>query len=225
MKKIRKYRNTFSILLIVQIFLAITVMSLGDSKWMIIVGVCLTILPLVLLGVFWKFLHNSEKTRNIEKLENRINEITKLNTNMTIEQTKDVLIKRSYKVVNSPTNSLMIFKRKKTCITLDLSSDLKNSLEFAYDYYNKSKFDLKIIEFIPIIFISKVDDIDIILLNDYYKKEQANQIENDNFIEYISEDGSSFSNVSVFLPMVCSANKIYFINNVQSNEILKILGV
>jgi len=225
MTKIRKYRNVFSILLITQIFLAITVMSLGDSVWMIILGVCLMILPLVLLIVFWKFFHNSEKMRNIEKLEDLNYEITMLNTSMTLEQMKDFLIKQSYKVIDSSPKNVMIFKRKNRYIMLDFSSNLRISLDHAYEYYNKSKFDLKLLEFIPVIYISKVADTDLVLLNEYYKKDQTTLIENDNFMEYISEDGSGYSNVSVFIPMVCSTNSIYFINNVQSKDILKTLGI
>jgi len=225
MKFTKEKRNGFLVLLIAQILLAITVLAFSDSLWLSVLGVSLIILPVLLLLIFWKNFYDIEKQIKKEKLRSRDFEIISIDTLLNLDQLKEILIKKSYTQNDLFEMNTIIFKRKKRYFMFCLSDNIRSSFEYAYDYYVKNKNKLKIMEFNPVIFVSDLDAKDLSLIHEYFIKEQTDSIEAENFTEYLSEDGSGYSNISLFIPMVYSANKIYYIKNAQSNDILRSLSI
>jgi|GEM_PF-6041523 hypothetical protein len=222
MKFSRKQMNGLSVLLIIIVFLSITILALSDSLLTSLLGVGLIVTALVLLVLFIKSFHGFEKIINIEKVNKNSLEIDSIESKITIDHMKDILVKKSYSQTESSTNEALIFRKKNRYIVLNLSNEIKTSFEFLYDFYYKSKGDIHIMEFYPIIIVSNCDTRDLNLLSEYYRKARLDEDGKNNIMEYISEDGSGFSNPSLFHPMILIENKLYYIKNAQSDEILRL---
>lgn len=207
MKFSRKQMNGLSVLLIIIVFLSITILALSDSLLTSLLGVGLIVTALVLLVLFIKSFHGFEKIINIEKVNKNSLEIDSIESKITIDYMKDILAKKSYSQTESSTNETLIFRKKNRCIVLNLSNEIKTSFEFLYDFYYKSKGDIHLMEFYPIIIASNCDTSDLNLLSEYYRKARLDEDGKNNIMDYISEDGSGFSNPSIFHPMIFIENK------------------
>lgn len=225
MKFTRKQMNGFFVLLIIILCLSITVLAFSDTIWSSLIGAGLIGSSLILLFIFLRQYSNFKRNTDKQFIERKSIEINSIESKMTIDYTMNILIQKSYMQIESPINNDMIFTRKRRYIVLHLSDNLKASFEYLYDYYSKLKDERHIMEFFPIVFVSIFDTSELNLLSEYYKKDLFDEIETNSIIEFISEDGSGFSNPSIFQPMICSGDKLYFINAAQSKEIVRMFDV
>jgi len=74
-----------------------------------------------------------KKIINIEKVNKNSLEIDSIESKITIDHMKDILVKKSYSQTESSTNEALIFRKKNRYIVLNLSNEIETSFEFLYD--------------------------------------------------------------------------------------------